>query len=79
MHNEFQTAANSKNHVGDAPVQISLEQIDILKNSFKEACYGLEWARNVRADSEIVAWWQGRKDALRHVFAELGINAQEEI
>lgn len=79
MHNEIQTAANSKNHVGDAPVQISLGQIDILKNSFKEACYGLEWAMNARADSEVVAWWQGRKDALRHVFAELGIKAPEEI
>lgn len=89
MHDEFQTAANSKNHAGDArspdqfranrAVQISSEQIQRLLNEYKKTRHELEWAISSRATTETQAWWWGRKDALRHVFAELGINAPEEI
>lgn len=79
MHNENQTAANSKNHVGDAPVQISLEQIERLLSEYKKTRHELEWAISSRATTETQAWWWGRKDALHHVFAELGIKAPEEI
>ena len=89
MHDEFQTAANSKNHAGDArspdqfradrAVQISEAQIKKLVKAYKEARNEVDWAMSMRAPIEAYAWWIGRKVALRQVLAELGIEAPEEI
>lgn len=89
MYDEFQTAANSKNHAGDArspdqfrtdrAVQISEAQIKKFVKAYEEARNELDWAMSMRATSEACAWWLGRKVALRHVLAELGIEAPEEI
>lgn len=79
MHNEFQTAANSKNHVGDAPAQISAAQIERLVNEYKKTRTELEWAIGSRATQDTCAFFWGKKDALNHVFDVLGIDTPEEI
>lgn len=79
MHNDIQTAANSKTHVGDAPVQISAAQIEKFVKAYKEARNELDWAMSIKATSEACAWWLGRKEALRHVLVELDIEVPEEL
>ena len=70
MHNEFKTAANSKNHVGDAPVQIisndrAKAALRAMRENLKEAQNLHDYAINNRATTEEIAYWQGREAALQ--------------
>lgn len=79
MHNDIQTAANSKNHAGDAPVQISAAQIERLKRAYIKAGRVTEWALMSNAEGDYCTWWISRRDTLHQVLAELGIEAPGEI